>query len=205
MNTWGMINSFGVFQTYYAGILPGRPPSDISWIGSITVFLLFFLGSFTGRLTDAGLFRPIFLLGSALQMAGLVATSFCTRYYQLLLAQGICLGLGCGCLFCPCLALISTYFLRRRAIALGLAACGSVTGGLVFPVMVRQLLPRIGFPWTIRAIALIQLATLVAANLLSRPRVKPRGTGPLIELRAFREPEYAFYASAAFFVRRAPF
>ena len=104
MNTWGMINSFGVFQTYYAGILPGRPPSDISWIGSITVFLLFFLGSFTGRLTDAGLFRPIFLLGSALQMAGLVATSFCTRYYQLLLAQGICLGLGCGCLFCPCLA-----------------------------------------------------------------------------------------------------
>lgn len=53
MNTWGYINSFGVFQTYYATEL-GLPPATISWIGSIQVFLLFFIGTFTGRITDAG-------------------------------------------------------------------------------------------------------------------------------------------------------
>lgn len=30
-NTWGFINSFGVFQTYYVATL-GHPPSDISWV-----------------------------------------------------------------------------------------------------------------------------------------------------------------------------
>jgi len=30
--TWGYINSYGVFQTYYTTAL-NRPPSDISWIG----------------------------------------------------------------------------------------------------------------------------------------------------------------------------
>ena len=53
MNTWGYINSFGVFQTYYATEL-SLPPATISWIGSIQVFLLFFIGTFTGRITDAG-------------------------------------------------------------------------------------------------------------------------------------------------------
>jgi hypothetical protein len=56
MNTWGFINSFGVFQAYYVTALD-RPPSDISWVGSVQVFLLFFIGTFTGRLTDAGYFR----------------------------------------------------------------------------------------------------------------------------------------------------
>lgn len=54
MNTWGYINSFGVFQTYYANELALGPPATISWIGSIQVFLLFFIGTFTGRITDAG-------------------------------------------------------------------------------------------------------------------------------------------------------
>lgn len=53
------MNSFGVFQTYYVNSL-GKSPSDISWIGSIQVFLVFFIGTFTGRLTDAGYFRPVF-------------------------------------------------------------------------------------------------------------------------------------------------
>lgn len=30
-NTWGYINSFGVFQTFYVATL-GHPPSDISWV-----------------------------------------------------------------------------------------------------------------------------------------------------------------------------
>jgi hypothetical protein len=53
------MNSFGVFQTYYVDFL-NHSPSDVSWIGSIQVFLTFFMGTFTGRLTDAGYFRPVF-------------------------------------------------------------------------------------------------------------------------------------------------
>ena len=46
-NTWGYANSFGVFQTYYVTTL-GYTRSNVSWIGSLQIFLLFFLGAFSG-------------------------------------------------------------------------------------------------------------------------------------------------------------
>ena len=41
MNTWGIINAFGVVQSYYAEVLlKGTTNSTISWIGTLTSFLL---------------------------------------------------------------------------------------------------------------------------------------------------------------------
>lgn len=199
-NTWGVVSSFGTFQTYYRSLLPDRSPSEISFIGTLPIFLMFFCGSFTGRMTDAGFFRPVFTAGSIFQIVGILCTSFCTKYWQLILAQGICIGIGNGFVFCPSLTVASTYFLKKRAIAIGIGACGAVTGGVIFPVMSRELLPRIGFAWTMRALGLVQLALSTLANVLTKPRAKPRKTGPLIELAAFKEMEYTFYAIASFLV-----
>ncbi|KAF3763588.1 MFS general substrate transporter [Cryphonectria parasitica EP155] len=197
MTSWGYINSFGLFETYYSTTL-GLPPSTIAWIGSMQVFLLFFIGTFTGRLTDAGFFRPVFAVGTCFTMLGIFTTSVCTSYWQLFLSQGVCMGVGNGCLFCPALATVSTYFHKRRSIALGITACGSATGGLIFPAMARQLLPTVGFGWTIRAIGFVQLFGLVLASLGLKTRVPPRKSGALVEWAAFREPEYSFYAAGTF-------
>jgi MFS family permease len=110
------------------------------------------------------------------------------------------MGIGNGCLFCPALAVLSTYFSKHRALAIGVAACGSATGGLVYPSMVRQLLPTTGFPWTVRAIGFIQLASLVVSNAFLRTRIPPRKTGQLVEWAAFKEMDYTFYAIGSFFV-----
>jgi MFS family permease len=199
MNTWGFINSFGVFQTYYVTAL-NRPPSDISWVGSIQVFLLFFIGTFTGRLTDAGYFRPVFFCGSLLGIIGLFMTSLSTSYWQLFLAQGVCCGLGNGALFCPSLSLLSTYFSKKRSLAIGIAAAGSATGGVVFPVMVQQLLPKVGFPWTMRALGFIQLGSLLICNAFIKPRVPPRKSGALVDWKSFKEVPYVLFAVGMFFV-----
>lgn len=199
MNTWGYINSFGVFQTYYTTSL-GLPPATVSWIGSIQVFLLFFIGTFTGRLTDAGYFRATFLTGTAFQMVGVFTTSVCTQYWQIFLAQGVCMGIGNGCLFCPALATVSTYFVKKRSLAIGMVACGSSTGGLIFPAMARQLLPAVGFGWTLRAVGFVQLVGLVLANVGLKRRIPPRRTGALVEWAAFEELEYTFYAAGSFTV-----
>lgn len=196
----GIINSFGVFQPYYMDKL-NRPPADISWIGSFEVFLLFFIGTFAGRLTDAGYFRPLYIVGVILVSLGTLMTSFCSTYWQFFLAQGICVGLGNGLLFCPCMAVTSTYFAKKRSLAFGLTAAGSTTGGLIFPSMVRQLLPQIGFAWTIRSIALIQFATLILAGFFMKSRIPPRSAGPLVEWAAFKDLEYTFYAIGAYLVR----
>lgn len=189
MNTWGFVNSFGVFQSYYVGLLD-RPPSDISWIGSIQIFLTFFIGTFTGRFTDAGFFRPVLLAGTVFTILGIFTTSVATQYWHLILSQGLCLGIGSGCLFCPAISTLSTYFSTKRSLAIGIAASGSATGGLIFPAMARQLLPTAGFGWAVRAIGFVQLVTLLFANAFMRSRLPPRRTGSLVEWGAFRELEW---------------
>jgi len=196
MNTWGFINSFGVFQTYYVTAL-NRPPSDISWVGSMQVFLLFFVGTFSGRLTDAGYFRPAFLIGSFLGVFGIFMASLSTTYWQLFFAQGVCCGLGNGFLFCPLLSVLSTYFSKKRSLAIGLAAAGSGTVGMVFPAMVQQLLPKVGF---MRALGFIQLGLLIICNIGIRPRVPPRRTGSLVDWKSFKEAPYVLFAAGMFFV-----
>lgn len=149
MNTWGFVNSFGAFQTYYTVILPNVPPSTISWIGSVQAFLMFFLGAFSGRALDAGYFVPTVIVGIIFQLVGIFTLSFATKYWHLFLTQGVLTGIGGGIFFCPVMGLLSTYFLKRRGLALGIATSGNSVGGIVYPVIVRQLLPKIGFGWTV--------------------------------------------------------
>lgn len=196
-NTWGYINSFGVFQTYYVQAL-GHPPSDISWVGSIQIFLLFFVGTFAGRATDAGYFKLVLTCGALLEVFSIFMTSLCTTYWQLFLAQGLGQGLGCGMMFCPTVALMPTYFTKNRSIAIGIAACGSATGGLVFPAVVMRMLPRVGYPWTIRTLGFISLATLIPSLLLLRQRLPPRKAGPVVEWGAFKELPYLLFALGMF-------
>ncbi|KAE9369062.1 MFS general substrate transporter [Stipitochalara longipes BDJ] len=199
MNTWGFVNSFGVFQTYYVTSLH-ESPSNISWIGTMQIFLLFFIGTFTGRLTDAGYFRIVFLTGSILSVLGLFMASLSTTYWQLFLAQGLCCGLGNGCIFCPALSLLSTYFSKKRGLAIGLAATGSATGGMVFSAMVQQLLPKVGFAWTMRSLAFIDLACMVVCNLLMKTRIPPRKAGAMVDWKSFKEMTYTLFAAGMFFV-----
>lgn len=198
-NTWGYISSYGVFQTYYVMAL-NQPPSSISWVGSVQIFLLFFIGTFSGRATDYGLFRPTFILGSMFQLLGVFMTSLSTKYWHLFLAQGICTGIGNGLVFCPILALLSTYFSSNRSLAIGIAASGTATGGVVYPVIVRQLLPRVGFPWTVRVIGFVMFGIQCVTIAFTRTRLPPRRSGPIVELQAFKELPYAMYCVAMFLV-----
>jgi MFS family permease len=147
-STWGFINSFGLFQTYCTTALK-EPPSSISWIGSVQVFTPFFIGAFSGRATDAGFFKLTFAIGMIIQFLGIFMTSLCKTYWQVFLAHGVCVGIGNGLVFIPALTITSTYFLRNRSLAVGVAASGSSTGGLVYPAIAEQLLPKIGFGWTV--------------------------------------------------------
>lgn len=196
-NTWGYINSFGVFQTYYVQVL-GRSVSEISWIGSLQVFLLFFIGAFSGRATDAGLFRHTFVAGTVFLLLGLFATSFCTQYWQLLLAQGLCVGIGSGILFCPTIAIIPTYFSSKRSLAIGIAASGTTTGGMVIPGLFKALLPRVGFGWTVRILAFVTLTLQIIGLMLARTRIQPRKSGRFFEFAAFKEPPYVLFTIALF-------
>lgn len=141
--TWGYITGFGVFQTYYQENLPNSA-SEISWIGGVQVFLCFSIGTIAGRATDAGFAREVVLIGSCFLVFGTFMTSFATAYWQIFLAQGLCVGIGLGTLWLPSVTLISTYFVRNRTVALACATSGASTGSMIWPAMIQYLTPQIG-------------------------------------------------------------
>ncbi|KAH7028989.1 major facilitator superfamily domain-containing protein [Microdochium trichocladiopsis] len=206
-NSWGYMNSFGLFQSYYATSLlpPTTAPSSISWIGSIQIFLAFGVGSVSGRALDAGHLRAVVLAGCCLQILAIMTASVSTEYYQLLLTQGLCKGLGDGLVFCPTVANVPTYFPAarkggKRAVAMGVAASGTATGGIVFPLIAQRLMPSLGYGWTVRVMGFIVLFNAAVMLALVRPRKSVMAMfNGLFDWSAFRdEPAYALFCAGMF-------
>ncbi|KAL7620146.1 hypothetical protein AAE478_009139 [Parahypoxylon ruwenzoriense] len=205
MATWGLVNSFGVYQTYYeTELLRSSSSSEISWIGSLQGALLMIGGLASGPLFDAGYFRHLTATGLFLVIFGLFMTSLCQVYWQVLLAQGVCIGIGCGALFLPSAAILSQYFARRRALVLGIQSVGSPLGGIVFPIIFSRLQPRVGFGWATRVIACILLALAVVPLVFMHPN-RNIAAGRAYRKRAFidktalRESPFLAFAGAGMF------
>jgi MFS family permease len=197
-NTFGFVNAYGVLQTYYVSHFD-LPPSTVSWIGSLSAFLMFFISTFSGRLTDAGYFHQTILLGTVLQLLGFFAASFAKTYWQVLLAHGVCIGVGGGLIFIPAISLVGTYFTKRRSLALAICAVGNSFGGLIFSAVLQSLLPKLGYGWAMRVCGFVIMGSMIPANFLLKPRRIKRNRAPLIEWNAFKEPIYACFSAGMFF------
>jgi len=193
--TFGYVNSWGVFQAYYEEtLLKDSSPSTIAWIGSLEYALVFIPGLVSGRLFDMGHMRlPVLLASIALVISTMVVAE-CSKYWHFLLVQGLISGVSCGILFTPALSVVSHWFRRRKGLAFGLVALGSSVGGTTFPIAARRLIAEVGFPWTMRIIAFIQIATLAITNICLAQRLPPRKIqGPFFTLRPFKSFTFSLY------------
>jgi nitrate/nitrite transporter NarK len=149
------------------------------------------VGMLTGPLYDAGYFRSLLVFGSIMLVFGQMMLSLCTQYWQVLLAQAICIGVGTGAIFIPSMAILSTYFDTHIGLAIGIAASGSSLGGVIYPIVFHRLLPTLGFAWATRVVGFIMLATMVIPNACMRVRVLPTESRSLVDFSAFRIPAYS--------------
>lgn len=99
--------------------------------------------------------------------------SLSTTYYQLLLSQGVCSSLGICAIFQPCMSSIPSWFQVKRGTAYGIISSGTSLGGVIFPIMVNQLIKSVGYAWAMRISAFLILFLLVIANLTVKTRVPP--------------------------------
>jgi len=187
-NTWGMISAFSVFQTYYeSGELFRASSADISWIGSIQCFLLQLTGLVAGPVYDRGYLRLLLVTGSFMVVFGLIMLSLSTQYWQALLAQGFCVGVGAGLLFVPTVSLIPTWFSTHVGLAVGIASSGSSFGGVIYPIVLYRLISQVGFPWAVRCVGFIAMATFAAPLVMMRMRVRVPKPRAIIDWSAFRD------------------
>lgn len=74
----GLVNSVGIFQSYFAtNLLPGYSADAIGWLCGIYVFVSYFCGVFIGPIFDARGPRQLMLLGSIGTLVGIFVMSIC--------------------------------------------------------------------------------------------------------------------------------
>ncbi|KAF2167388.1 hypothetical protein M409DRAFT_53992 [Zasmidium cellare ATCC 36951] len=154
-NTWGILNAFGEYQTYYASsFLSHESSSSISLIGSLETFILLFTSCLTGPVFDKGHLRLLVVVGTFLIVFGHTMLSGKTLT---------------SC--CP---------------------------GIMYPIALYRLINEVSFPWAVRILGFIALATLLVPIFILRMRTSPAKARSLIDWTAFHDFDYIFLVFTSF-------
>ncbi|KAL8796929.1 MAG: hypothetical protein Q9182_007271 [Xanthomendoza sp. 2 TL-2023] len=198
----GMMNSIGAFQAYIgAHQLKDHPPGTVGWIFSLYVALTFFCGAQVGPTFDAKGPRLLVLVGSISLILSMMLLGNCRELWHFIIVFGVLGGLGTALTLVPAVSVISHYFLVKRANASGLAATGSSFGGIMIPLVLQSLYPKLGFAWATRILGFIFVALLILANILIRSRLPSRALAKvelLPQLGTFRSLPYSLLVMGVF-------
>lgn len=166
------------------------------------------VGVIIGPLYDAGHCRTLILIGTALVVVGFMLTSIATQYWQIILSQGVCIGLGTCCLSIPSIAIVPMYFKTRRATAMTTATVGSGLGATIYPLVFQRVSAELGFGWAVRIMGFIALVMCTFALCTIRPRTKHAGIAAdqkkmsfrfFIDTTAFHEDTFILFSIGIFF------
>ncbi|PSR88559.1 major facilitator superfamily domain-containing protein [Coniella lustricola] len=203
----GLLNTLATFQAYLiTHQLSEYSEGTIGWIFSLFPFVVFFVGLYTGPIFDKYGPRWIIAVGTVFDVLGLMLFSISTELWHFILSFGLCTGFGASLLFTPSFAAPGHWFLRRRGLATGLAATGGSIGGVVFPLMLESLFPRLGWGWSIRVLGFVSLLLATLANLLVRSRLPPAvNASAHPDLRIFRNRAFLLCTIGIFLLEFALF
>jgi len=125
----------------------------------------------------------------------------CTEYWHFMLVFGVLGGVGTSLIFTPAISAIGHWFYVKRANATGIAAAGGSVGGIIFPLMLQQLYPQIGWAWSSRVLGFIFIALLASANLLIKSRLPPKPGGSVLpDFAIFRDTPFLMCTLGTFFL-----
>lgn len=107
-------------------------------------------------------------------------------------------GISSSMVFTPSIGCIAHWFLRRRALATGIAATAGGIGGIVFPVLVSNLAGSLGFPWAIRIVGFISavFCALSVALLRARTSALNRVQKGKMDFKSLRELRFSLLTAA---------
>ncbi|KAK4649255.1 uncharacterized protein QC761_117300 [Podospora bellae-mahoneyi] len=203
----GLMNVMATFDTYLsARHLVDHDNGTVGGIISLYTILSFTLGIYVGPVFDKHGPRWPIVGGSVCLFAALIVVSISTNYWHLLVAFAVFSGLGSALLFTPSIAAIGHFFNERRGLATGVATTAGSVSAVVFPYVVQELFVKVGWPWTMRALALICLGVAVGANFLIRSRLPPAKHAKITpSVRVFQTKGFGLTLGAVFLMQFAGF
>lgn len=143
-------------------------------------------------------------MGSAGFIFALMMFSLSSEYYQFCLSFSLVGGISCSMIFTPATVVVGQWFKEHRALALGISCTGGGFGGCIFPLVIRSLIPKVGFGWAIRIVGFIilVLATLSVICMQTRLKSEP-GKSAMIDLGMFKDKLFATTAFGNFMIELA--
>jgi MFS family permease len=202
---FGVVYSFGAFFDPMA-LEFGTSSSATSAIFSITTFIFFTGGIFSGMAADRYGPRPVLIFGGLAMGAGLYLTSLVDSIWVGYVTYGLGVGLGVACGYVPMVAVVGAWFERRRAAALGVAVTGVGLGTLIAAPLAAALIDQYGWRHTYVLFGICSLAGLILCGCLTpRPPV-PAGQQSGLSLRKLvKLPAFGYMYFACFFISLALF
>lgn len=180
---FGTAYTFGPFADAMADDF-GSARGPTALVFGITLLLFFGLGVISGPLSDRVGARRLVVTGGLLIGAGLALTSQVDSIFLGYLTIGLGVGVGGGLLATPMYATAGGWFVRRRALAMGLVASGNGLGTLLLVPFAESLIDNYGWRSAYQRLALVDLILFaIAALTLARPPGAPAPPPAISQMR----------------------
>jgi MFS family permease len=183
---WSVMVALPVIQTDF-----GVSRADASL--PFTMVMIGFAGGgiVMGRLADRfGIAVPLGI-GTLASSLGYLATGWSSSLWQVALAHGL-IGVGCSATFGPLIADMSHWFVRRRGIAVAVAASGNYFAGTIWPPVVQHFIAANGWRATHIGIGLFCLVAMLPLVFALRRRIDNRHSDAAGAAAARRQAEAPF-------------
>jgi MFS family permease len=127
-------------------------------------------GVVTGRLTDRLGIIPAMGMGVLSLVFGFLVAGISTALWQFNVAHFF-IGLGASATFAPLMAEASHWFVRRRGIAVGVAASGYYLSGALWPPLIERAIAHYGWQMTHIALGILCGAAMTVFVLMLRSSI----------------------------------
>ncbi|XP_031595498.1 monocarboxylate transporter 7 [Oreochromis aureus] len=173
--TYGTIKSFGIFLQNLIDEF-GETNSRVSWIVSISVFVMAFNAPFASMMTNRFGFQLVVMTGGLLITSGTIATIFTSSINQIYITYGLVAGMGYCLTFLPTVTILSQYFNHRRSLATAVASTGESLSMFALAPAFAALRDHIGWRNTMAVLGALQSVIIICGALLRPIIIKPSET-----------------------------
>lgn len=148
--------------------------SVTSWIPSLFFGVPMIAGPLAGALATKYGCRKALIFGGILTSVGVFASAFADSIGMLCFLFGIVAGTGMSMGYVTSLVMVAFYFQKKRALATGLAVCGSGIGTFVFAPLFEFLIEKYTWRGSLIILSGITLNLVVCGALLRPLEFTPR-------------------------------
>lgn len=168
---FGIGNSLGAIQSYVSSHqLENVPESTASWVFSIHLGVMYFGSVIFGSFFDKFGARKLLIAGTIFMSGGLLCTAESTNVAQFILSFGVTTAIGTSLAMPALIAVVTHWFLKRRAMACLVATAGGLVGGSCFAVLLQNLYTQVGFKWAIRILSFVCMACMCVSIIFVKER-----------------------------------